>query len=877
MVRRDELIGRHTELAELQAMLGATRVLTITGVGGCGKTRLALELAHRVNSSEDGPECVIAPLSSVAGEGQLLDTLLGALGARERFGSRPIQILRERVAGRRLLLVIDNCEHLMPSVRGLVGELLDAAPELSVLATSREPLARDGEHVLQLGPLSLPDADGGVGAVVRSDAGRLFVDRAASVDPEFALTPQVASAVTRICRELDGLPLALVLAAARLDTLSVEDIAQGLSQRGRLAAAVGEDELSKHRSMRASLDWSYLLLDEQQRVLLRRLSVFSGGFTAAAAHTVAAPEISETRVRDLLGSLEAKGLIVAVPSHGQARWTFLQTVGEYTAERLAAENEHEQIADRHLAWFRSYATSANTLLERPDGHELIDSERANLSLALDRARQHDPPCALQIAASLMRHWILAEHLQEARSVCAAVLAAVSCESDAVAGAVVHCGAGLVGMLSEDYTAAIEHTRTGLELLDIVEDPSMQATCLQLSSMVLIQTGLDLDEGLHNAERAVELQRSIEDPLGLAFALVNLAVAAMLCERFDQVGDAYSEFLAVPARDHARLRTWAEQTAAWAQVTTGSPERALEHANLGIALEGDWPSMTHFQVLGFRIHALSRLGRTEQALQEGADAMLRAQESGALQAIPAIELALMVAELMHGDPDAAEIRARRLLEMPHLHTLALAREILARIALMRADACEAETHARELQAIAGRSGNPRHRALADYIRGCSAVRITDETDGGRICCTRPWRHVPSSAWSVKRRTYSTSSRWRPRKQAIQSAPPGSPPPRLQSAHDSAVRPGRGPSTGFTPPVRSCPSAMRTTAGRRPGSRARRSRSPTRSATRGVAVAPATVHSQAGQASPRSSSRSRNWPPAASRTPKSPRDCSSREAQ
>ncbi|MGO9247157.1 MAG: helix-turn-helix transcriptional regulator [Solirubrobacteraceae bacterium] len=725
------LIGRESELIQLEGMLVCTQLLTVTGAGGCGKTRLALELADRVASAEDGPDCKIALLSSVADEEQLVEALLAVVGARERFGSRPTEVLFKRVAGRRLLLVLDNCEHLVAEVGRLTAVLLDAAPEVRVLATSREPLGIASEHVFRLGPLSLPDANGGVGAVVRSDAGRLFVDHAERIDPAFALMPTAAQAVARICRELDGLPLALGLAAARLDTLSVQEIADGLSAGGRLTAS-GDDELSRHNSLRASLDWSYGLLDERERALLRRLSVFSGGFTAGAAGAVAAPEPSETRVRELLEALEGKGLIVPVVSaHERERWTLLQTVAEYAAEQLTRAGEWEQIADRHLAWFRSYAASANALLAQPDGHELIDRERANLRLALDRTRQRDPRGALQIAASLMRHWILAEHFQEARSTSAAVLAAAGGDGDAAARAVVLCGAGLTGLMSEDYAGAVQSTQAGLELLGDVQEAGAQSACLGFSSMVLIQTGLDLDGGLRNAERAVELQRSAEDPLGLAFALVNLAVAAMLCERFDLLDTAYGEFLTIPrACEHARLRTWSEQAAAWAQVITGSPERALEHADRGLALEGEWPSMTHFQVLSFRIHALAKLGRTDQALREGAEAMRRAQESGALQAVPAIELALMVAELMHGDPDTAETRARRLLEMPHLHTLALARETLARIALMRADAGEAETHADELQAIAARSGNPRHRALADYIRGCAAVRVAHKTDLGR---------------------------------------------------------------------------------------------------------------------------------------------------
>ncbi len=215
----------------------------------------------------------------------------------------------------------------------------------------------------------------------------------------------------------------------------------------------------------------------------------------------------------------------------------------------------------------------------------------------------------------------------------------------------------------------------MELLDDVQDAGTQSTCLAFSSMVLIQTGLDPDGGLRNVERAVELQRSAEDPLGLALALVNLAVAAMLCERFELLDTptASSSLSREPA-SIARLRTWAEQAAAWAHLTTGSPERALEHADRGLALEGEWPSMTYFQVLSFRIHALAKLGRTDQALAEGTAAMRRAPESGALQAVPAIELALMVAELMHGAPDAADTRARQAAaNAAHAHARARARD------------------------------------------------------------------------------------------------------------------------------------------------------------------------------------------------------------
>jgi len=720
------LIGREAELSELKAMLTDSRLLTVTGPGGCGKTRLAFELADRVASAE--LECARVLLSGV-GAGGVLDALLAAIEARERFGSTPMKVLLERVASGSLLLVLDNCEHVLGAVRPLLDELVWASPSLRVLATSREPLAIKGEAVLALEPLATPDSDG-LGAVVCSDAGQLFVDRAARSDPNFALTPESARAIAAICRQLDGLPLALCLAAARMDTLTAPQIALALAH-GRLATAVGREAPYRQRSMRASLDWSYELLHERQRMLLRRVSVFSGGFTTSAAHAVSAPQDYEDTVRGDLQALEAKGLLLHALEHGQERWSLLHTVAEYAADRLVREREDEQLADRHLAWFRAYAARADTRLLDGVEHALIDQDAANLRLALDRALERDPPGALQIAASLMRHWILAEHFQQARSVAAAVLSGAGEDADAGARAIVLCGGALAGMLAEDYIGAIESTQAGLALLADVRDTAVQAVCLLLSSMVLIQTGANVAQGLANAERAVELTDGLraQDPLARAYALVALAVAAGICDRFDAAINAYEEFLTIPkACEHPRLRTWAEQMAAWAQLSIGSPEQALLNVDRAIALEGRWPSMTYFQVVGFRIHALARMGRAEQALTEGAAALSRATESAAPQAVPAIELALAVAHFMHGDHDVAHARARRLLQMPQLHTLALARETLARIALARGDHADAEGHAGELQALSLRSGSARQQALADYISGCAAILAGEECRG-----------------------------------------------------------------------------------------------------------------------------------------------------
>ena len=851
MVAGGPLIGRERELAELERRLMSARLLTVTGAGGCGKTRVALELADRAGRGTEPVESAVVELVSVRSAEQLVDSLLRGGRCCERFGRRPAEVLLEFVSERQLLLVLDSCEHLVATVGRVVAELLDAAPRVRVVVTSREPLGVAGESVFRLGPLSLPELGGGVGGVVRSDAGRLFVDRAAVVDPGFAPTASVAGAVARICHELDGLPLALCLAAARVDTLTASEVADGLARRGRLDGALGEDESLRHRSIRASLDWSYQLLGARERVALRRLSTFAGGFTAAAAYAVVGPDLDEVDVRGPLDSLEAKGLIMPVRTQGAERWAFLQLISEYASEQLRLEGQQEEIEDRHLAFFRAFAADADELLLEAAGHELIDEETANLRRALERAVEHDVGSAVMIAASLMRHWVLAEHFEEGRAACDAVLSVAGGGGEAGALAVVHCGAGLIGMLGEDYARAIANVQTGLALLAGVDDIAAQARGLVMAAMVLIQTGVDLEDGRRHAHRAVELARVCGDRLGLAWALVNVAMVEAICDRFDAVRTAYDEFLAIPnASEHVRLRTWAELAAAWAEVIAGSPERALAHADLALALEGDRPSMTHFQGVGFRIHALARLGRTDQALGEGAREMRRAQESGALQAIPAIELALALAELIHGDLDAAEARARRLLIVPQLHTLALVREVLGRVALARGDVHEAREQARELEAVSERTASARHRALAHFVTGCAAVRA-NETDRGRDLLQAALA-TDAELGLEREAACSMSSRCLPRAAARAPALRASRQPLVQRGRGWVARRCRRRSAGSMPPAYARSRLPAPRPGMLHGRRASSSRSPTRSRTPVGVAAGATDHPRAGAASLRLSS-------------------------
>lgn len=378
-------IGREREIAETGERLAVSRLVTLTGPGGGGKTRLAVEVARSLQG--DFPDGVwLVEFAALTEPGLVGQTVAESLGLHDLSG-RPVQkVLVEHLRSRTALLVLDNCEHLIDASARFAQELLEACPGLHILATSREPLRITGEVVRPVPPLAVA-TEGHLSALAdlaEIESIRLFTDRATAVKANFRLTEDNAAAIASICRHLDGMPLAIELAAARVEVLSLAEIGEHLADRFRLLTHGSRTVLPRQQTLRATIDWSYGLLSEVEQALLAQLSVFSGGWTLEAAEAVCS--ISAGRVLDTLSALVDKSLVQSAESMGMARFSMLETIRQYGSERPQELAEQESARRRHLAYFLDFAERGERgshSRQSLDWKRRMDSERDNLRTALD--------------------------------------------------------------------------------------------------------------------------------------------------------------------------------------------------------------------------------------------------------------------------------------------------------------------------------------------------------------------------------------------------------------------------------------------------------------------------------------------------------------
>ncbi|MEV4657040.1 BTAD domain-containing putative transcriptional regulator [Micromonospora sp. NPDC049301] len=484
-----ELVGREDAVDELTTALEHNRLVTLTGIGGVGKTRLAVEVARtRAPAHPDGTTLVeLAGLDrsdvpqTVGALAELVLAVLDVRDAAEQGGAVvPVDRLTQVLAGRRLLLVLDNCEHLVEPVAELTAVLLRAAPGLHVLVTSREPLGLAGEVVWAVPPLPMPDPAGGtdLATLERSAAVRLFVARAAAAERGFVLSAENALAVATVCRRLDGIPLALELAATQVRGLGVTGLVAGLDDRFRLLAARHRGVPPRQRTLLAMLDWSWQLLSEPERVVLRRLAAYADGGRIEAVQAVCAPDaVPAASVADLLARLVDRSLVVVAPRDGTPQYRLLESVAAFGLRQMHAAGELHQIRERAYRYHTDLAEQAHEQLRGPGQRRWLlrlDAESANLRAALDAAvRQHDGELALRLANALSWYWFLRGRFVEARRWLGAALGCPPAGATAARARATawHLGFALLSGDTADWPA---RHRAVIERYEEIDDPHDRA-------------------------------------------------------------------------------------------------------------------------------------------------------------------------------------------------------------------------------------------------------------------------------------------------------------------------------------------------------------------------------------------------------------------
>jgi non-specific serine/threonine protein kinase len=412
------LIGREAELATVIELLAGTHLLTLVGAGGVGKTRFALEVAGTVRGAcKDGVWFV--ELAPVADPALVAPTVASALDVHEEPDRPLLDTLLDFLRHRELLILLDNCEHLVEACAALAEKVLRTSAATRSLATSREALGIDGETAWRVPSLRTaePTAGASTEQLMRYAATRLFVQRAVAASPTFRLTPENAGAVARICHQLDGIPLALELAAARVKSMRVEQVADRLGDRFALLTRGSRTALQRHQTLRSLIDWSHELLSEPERVLLRRLSVFAGGWTLDAAEAVCSgDDLAPADVLDLLTHLVEKSLVVLNDESAEARYRMLETIRQYGFDKLLASGEADAVRSRHLAHFVDFAEAMRTRLVGQEERRWIgvaDAELDNYRAALDWSlKPGNAESGLHLINALHRYWYQNMHWKE---------------------------------------------------------------------------------------------------------------------------------------------------------------------------------------------------------------------------------------------------------------------------------------------------------------------------------------------------------------------------------------------------------------------------------------------------------------------------------
>jgi predicted ATPase/class 3 adenylate cyclase/DNA-binding CsgD family transcriptional regulator len=576
-------VGRTTELAEVAGLLDESRLVTLTGPGGVGKTRLALRAAGTATGTLDAVWWVDLAIS--AEPDALGRALLAAIGVREEGTRSPIEVLVEQFDACPTLVVLDNCEHLVDAVAGFADDLLARSPSTILLTTSREPLGVRGEVVYRVPSMHLPGADGSSAAsLAAADAVQLFVDRARLVRPKFTIDDTTMGSVVDICRRVDALPLAIELAAARIRMMSPAAIAAALQDRFRILGGGGRTLMARQQTLRASVDWSYDTLSATEQRVLACLGVFVGSFSLSAAEAVTGSEaVDPYVVLDCLDKLVDKSLVQAEPDGDEPRYRLLETIRQYATERLFDAGAVEAARDRHLAWFARLCAEAAVGLDGPQLSQWVSrlsEDRPNLTAAFDWAiERNDAERLWSMCGALTFWWASAGHFADARRWFGACLPTAGDVADG-ARVAAYWGATHLALFAGEFERGVALGDEALRLARSIRDAKY--TARSLNSVGMITMFDDRMTGGNQLREAVELAREVGDLWCLADALQTLAVIHISRGELVESQVLCEESLPIARHlDNAQLLAWEYALRGFCRMRLGDFPDAVALLDVGI--------------------------------------------------------------------------------------------------------------------------------------------------------------------------------------------------------------------------------------------------------------------------------------------------------
>jgi predicted ATPase/Tfp pilus assembly protein PilF len=721
-VQLTRLVGRDDELAAIRKALSGARLLTLTGTGGVGKTRLALAAAN-ASAADFSDGAFLVELAPLADPHLLTQHVLDNLGLREEPGQSPADTVAAHLRARHVLLVLDNCEHLIGAAAALAEDLLRACPRLTVLATSREPLGVPAEATWRVPSLSV------VGAMA------LFTERAQAVRADFTVCDEAAPALAQLCRRLDNIPLAIELAAARTSALSVEEIAARLDDRFRLLSGGARTAVPRQQTLRAMVDWTYDALSDVERRVFDRLAVFGSAFDLEAAELVVAGDgVGPGDVVEILAGLVDKSLVLAErpASAPTTRYRLLETIRHYARERLAESGQAAAVRSRHLARAVDLAQTAERDMGGADQAAVFDRLEAahdDLRVALAWGTSAgDPEPALRLAAALGRFWEVRGHLSEGRSWLEAALTAGGGVEFPGLRAVALTWAAVLAQHQGDYNAARGLYEHSLALRRRLDDRlGTSAALVGLGNLAALQGRLGPARA--RFEESLAIGRELEEPQVVAASLTNLGWVAHARGDLAGARALYAEALAV--------RRSLGDGHGMALVLANLGDLALQQGDLATALALHTEGLDLRRRLGDRsgvADSLAALGRVALARGDRATArtlhcegLAERRRVGDRPGMPAALAALAEVARLDGDPDAAGTMLEEALavatDLDDRHCVTLSLLHLARLARDHGDSLRADTLYRQAMPVA-EGDVPPTAASATWLEGLGAIAVAD---------------------------------------------------------------------------------------------------------------------------------------------------------